>query len=1037
MNFPAQITAVLGATNTGKTHYALERMLARTTAVIGLPLRLLAREIYDKAVKIKGKSACALITGEEKIIPPHAQYFICTLEAMPMEDICAGKFACVVIDEIQLMNHPERGHVFTDRVIRARGTEETLLLGAQTARPLVEALVPNARYHSRERFSVLKYTGHAKITRLPKRTIIVAFNANDVYSHAELIRRHYGGAAVIMGGLSPRTRNAQAKLYQSGEVNYLIATDAIGMGLNLDADHVAFAALRKFDGERRRYLHAHEIGQIAGRAGRFRTNGSFGTTGRSLPLDEDIALRIENHEYEPLYGANWRNTALDFHSAHALLDSLAKPAPSPKLRRTAPVLDELVFERLIKFHDFTQVLHTPQAVKRVWDLCQLPDFRNLGVEAHSRLVDELYTHMNSQGGGIHDAYFEAAIARLNHTEGNIDILSARLAAIRTWAYIANKPDWLISKKNWVEPTRKVEEALSDALHTKLMQRFVDKRTSALIKGMRRKTDMEIEIKPDGVVSAEGHVIGQLNGLDFKVDDSQNQLEDKTLRAAAELALAPEIDKRLIEIAGADHGQFSLNSRGEFLWGQDAVARLAVGTSLLAPDVELIGGALGSSVLCDQAAGRIRDYLRTEIADKFEQVLAVKSFIDDPTSFKGAKPLLRVLYENAGIIRRNPYRDLIRETDNAARGYIYNLGGRITKYFVYMEGLMKPGASRLASLIFAYAWDKDGGGNATPFLPKDGPSSIPNQEQFTETVLNRCGFSRYGPRIIRMDILENLLRMIWHARDEKRYGRGRFRISQHMMSVLGCNYEDMREVLMRLEYQPFDYELTPEEFAEEDKYYSGKKLNPNRHPELAKKIKVLEEPPTETSAEPPEEPTPPVAAQSTQAETIPPHKKGMSAMGQPVRQVHKKRRPIVLADYYPPPEYDEYGNAITPTHIELWRLNNRKRHNRNPQDGNRQSAYKKGTGFAYQAGPKNKPYTTRSSSPSMATPTKKRAKPMSKQDKIARYANITSKLKSPVDAKGPQPKTSKSGKNDTSTPADDSPFAALAALKFDKDKKSKD
>jgi len=450
----AHITAVLGATNTGKTHYAVERMLGRVTGVIGLPLRLLAREVYDRVVAEKGAPSCALITGEEKIVPTHARYFVCTVEAMPMDDIKAGKFASVVIDEVQMMAHPERGHIFTDRLLHARGTEETLFLGADTARPIIETPVPEARYVNRERFSVLTYAGHQKLTRLPKRTVVVAFSAGEVYSIAELIRRQYGGVALVMGGLSPRTRNAQAALYQSGEVDYMVATDAIGMGLNLDVDHVAFASLRKFDGQRRRFLRASEIAQIAGRAGRFRSNGTFGTTAQSLPLDDDYVVRIENHHFEPLRSAEWRSTNLNFNSADALLDSLAALPPQTRLRRIAPAVDELALNRLLNIHEIKDRLATQKDVKTLWDICQIPDFRNLGPEAHARLLSDIYENISSNKGIISDAYY---------IEGNTEILSSRLSSIRTWTYIAHKHVWVENSKSWIERTRQIEDSLSDAL----------------------------------------------------------------------------------------------------------------------------------------------------------------------------------------------------------------------------------------------------------------------------------------------------------------------------------------------------------------------------------------------------------------------------------------------------------------------------------------------------------------------------------------------------------------------------------------------
>ena len=607
MHFEPAITAVLGSTNTGKTHYAVERMLARVSGVIGLPLRLLAREIYDKVVSIKGADSCALITGEERIVPPHARFVICTVEAMPMDDIRAGKFACVIIDEVQMVSHKERGHIFTDRLLYARGTEETLLLGAHTVRPLIEALVPKARFHTRERLSVLSYAGHTKITRLPKRTVVVAFSAGEVYAIAELMRRAFGGAALVMGALSPRTRNAQAELYQSGEVDYLVATDAIGMGLNLDADHVAFAALRKFDGQRKRFLSPAEMGQIAGRAGRFRNNGTYGTTGGCLPMDDDDIARIDNHMFEPLRYAEWRNTDLDFGSIDALQNSLAMKAPRKGLRRIAPAPDEMALSRLLGTHELAQDIKTPAQVKLFWNIYQIPDFRNLGSEAHARLLEEIYLALRENDGKIPDDYLEANIMRLDHIEGSVEILSSRLAYIRTWTYIAHKKSWVNTSENWINLTRSVEDRLSDALHTKLVTRFVDRRTSALLQGIGRDTPMNATIKPNGEVIAEDHIIGYLNGLVYAASASDTKEEVKALAAAAAQIVVPEIDRRLTQLAGAPHETITISDEAQIMWGGYQVGTLSPGPELLKPKAALFGGELGAQVLRDMAEGRLHDF----------------------------------------------------------------------------------------------------------------------------------------------------------------------------------------------------------------------------------------------------------------------------------------------------------------------------------------------------------------------------------------------------------------------------------------------
>ncbi len=812
MPFTPHITAVLGATNTGKTHYAVERMCARTSGVIGLPLRLLAREVYDKICAEKGKTSCALLTGEEKIIPPHARYFVCTVEAMPMDDILAGKFTCVIIDEVQMMAHKERGHIFTDRVLYARGTEETLLLGADTVRALIKHLVPTARFVTRERFSTLSYAGHCKLSALPKRTVIVAFSASEVYALAELMRRYYGGCALVMGGLSPRTRNAQADLYRSGEVDYLVATDAIGMGLNLDVNHVAFASLRKFDGQRKRYLHAHEIAQIAGRAGRFRNDGSFGTTGSCLALDDDIIGRIENHHFTPLEYVEWRNANLDFSTLENLQNSLALAPHIKGLRRIAPAPDELALEKLIRLDEVTDFITQAKNVKRLWDICQIPDFRNLGSEAHARLLEEIFLNLAQNDHKLPHTYIENNIQRLDHIEGSVEILSSRLSFIRTWTYISNKKSWIDNPNNWVKRTKGVESGLSDALHSKLVARFVDHRTSVLLKGIGANIHMDVIISSTGEVQAEGYTIGQLKGLLFTPSETKGELDEKTVNAAAALALGPEVDRRLTQITGSEHSALVLSDRGEILWNTDPIAKLVKGTTLLAPDIEILGGALGSPVLQEQALGRLRDFIRTEITQKFESLLALKTFTEDENSFQGARALAHVLYENHGLIVRLKHLQLIKDTDKEARGYLRNMSVQIGFHHVFLRDMLKPAAARLLSLIFAFAWDQDGGGASNPFLPANGMSSTPDDSIYSEATLNKAGYTRVGPRIIRVDILARLAQMLMQATNAS--DNKQFRIAQEMMALLGCGHDDFEGVLTALGYKKITKELDENEFEAE-------------------------------------------------------------------------------------------------------------------------------------------------------------------------------------------------------------------------------
>ncbi|PHR92889.1 MAG: hypothetical protein COA69_06065 [Robiginitomaculum sp.] len=1003
------ITAVLGATNTGKTHYAVERMLARSSGVIGLPLRLLAREVYDKMVAQKGAPACALITGEEKIVPPYASYVVCTVEAMPMTDIRAGKFACVVIDEVQMVAHKERGHIFTDRMLHARGTEETLLLGADTVRPLIEALVPKARFVTRERFSVLSYAGHLKLSRLPKRSVIVAFSAAEVYALAEIIRRHYGGAALVMGGLSPRTRNAQAELYQSGEVDYLVATDAIGMGLNLDADHVAFASLRKFDGQRRRYLYASEMAQIAGRAGRFRRDGSFGTTGQCLPIDDDVIGRIENHHFEPLQYAEWRNTRLDFSTLENLQDSLALAPAKPGLRRIAPAPDEVALARLLRVHDVSSHIKTGKDVSLFWDVCQIPDFRNLGPEAHARLLEEIFLALIQNNNTLPNAYFERNINRLDYIEGSAEILASRLACIRTWTYISNKHAWMARSQDWINRTRCVEDRLSDALHSKLVARFVDRRTSALLKGIGAKSPMDATITPTGEVLTEGHTIGHLKGLLFVPDKTASGLEAKTVLTAAGLALAAEIDRKLTEIAGSGHDAFSLSDTGEIIWSTDPIGKIRTGESLLSPKVEIIGGNLGSPVLCDQAAGRIADYVRTEISQKFEALLSLKTFCEDPGSFQGARALAHVLYENFGIIRRLEHLQLVKETDNIARGYLRNKSAQFGFHHVFLRDMLKPAPARLMSLLFAFAWDKDGGGHKHPFLPPNGMASTPNDNTYTEAALNKAGYTRQGPRIIRFDMLARLAQMILQATHEHQgneSGSGnapkQFRIAQEMMALLGCGHEDFEGVLKALGYKKTNVELNAKDLETETRALAeflstlgnqtGKTAEKPQDATPAPETTSETKPDTESGTQPEAKPETDVKAEDGASQ---PQSKPVSKLaGKP--KPAKSQWGKALNIYRSRPEQAEDGSPVVPSTIDVWQRDFKKR---SFKSNKAQSA---------------------------------------KSEKLAGYANIGAKGKrgqKPGQKSRQEHKQAPKKSWSAPTSADDSPFGALAALQLsDKDKK---
>ncbi|HKR90186.1 MAG TPA: helicase-related protein, partial [Phenylobacterium sp.] len=592
---PSRLVAVLGPTNTGKTHLAVERMLGHASGMIGLPLRLLAREIYDRIVKLRGARSVALITGEEKIIPPRAVYFVCTVEAMPL----SRQVEFLAVDEIQLCADPERGHVFTHRLLHARGTCETMLLGAATVAPLVRRLLPHAEIVGRERFSRLTYSGPKKLTRLPRRSAVVAFSADQVYAIAELIRRQRGGAAVVMGSLSPRTRNAQVALYQSGEVDFLVATDAIGMGLNMDVDHVAFAGLRKFDGRRTRFLYPQEVGQIAGRAGRFQRDGTFGVTGEAEDMDPDLVEAVEQHHFQPVAAAEWRNSKLDFTSLPHLMRSLAQPPEREGLTLAAEALDETTLRQLAADPEVVERARDRASVTRLWDVCQTPDFRKLAADDHARLVKDFFFHLTGSRRRAPEDWIARQYAALDRTDGEIDALAARLASVRTLAYVANRPDWLADAQTWQGQTRALEDRLSDTLHEKLMARFVDRRTSALMRGLRVREDMLAGVAADGAVTVEGHYVGRLSGVQFEAAQGASLLEQKALRAAATHAVGPEIARRLGRLAAEPNEAFALTPDGVVLWRGEAAGVLA-GGQLFSPRVRLFG-ELGHDAARQRAA----------------------------------------------------------------------------------------------------------------------------------------------------------------------------------------------------------------------------------------------------------------------------------------------------------------------------------------------------------------------------------------------------------------------------------------------------
>lgn len=800
----AGVTAVLGPTNTGKTHLAIERLLAHSSGMIGLPLRLLAREVYNKIADRAGADAVALITGEEKIKPPKARYWVSTVEAMPRDlDV-----SFLAVDEIQIAADLERGHVFTDRILNRRGRDETLLLGAATMRPIIERLLPGASIVTRPRLSQLEYAGDRKLTRQPRRTAIVAFSADEVYAVAELIKRQHGGAAVVLGSLSPRTRNAQVALFQSGDVDYLVATDAIGMGLNLDVDHVAFASDRKYDGYQFRRLIPAEFAQIAGRAGRATRNGTFGTTGRCAPFEPELVNALQNHTFESVKMLQWRNSKLDFSSLGALQVSLAQTPAHETLTRAPVAEDQRVLDHVARDAEVRDVAHGAAAVERLWEACQVPDYRKLSPAAHAELVTTIYGFLTKRGR-VPDAWFAAQVEQADRTDGDIDTLSGRIAQIRTWTFVANRPDWLADAEHWQGTTRDVENKLSDALHDRLTERFVDRRTSVLMRRLRENSILNTEIGKTGEVIVEGHVIGRLDGFTFAPDAAEAGSDAKALQAAAQKALAGEIDARAEKLGAAPDDQFVLASDGTLRWTGDAVAKLMAADDALHPRVRIISDERLNGAAREAVQNRLDLWLKTHI-EKLLGPLFELSKAEDVTGI--ARGIAFQLVEALGVLERQKIQGEMKDLDQPSRASLRKYGVRFGAYHIYFPALLKPGARALASLLWAEKQDNVDLSvlSGAQHLASTGRTSFPIDKALPRDAYRVLGYKQCGERAVRVDILERLADLIrpalaWRETSpgEKPAGafdgRG-FVVTQAMTSLTGSAGEDFASVLRALGYR---------------------------------------------------------------------------------------------------------------------------------------------------------------------------------------------------------------------------------------------
>ncbi|MBC2833907.1 helicase-related protein [Paragemmobacter straminiformis] len=782
MGTTSRVTAVLGPTNTGKTHYAITRMLAHRTGVIGLPLRLLAREVYDRCVAQRGPSVVALVTGEERIVPERAQYWVCTVEAMPLE--IGADF--VAVDEIQLCADPERGHVFTDRLLRARGLHETLFLGSDTMRPAIAALVPGVQFMKRDRLSTLTYTGSKKISRMPARSAIVGFSVENVYAIAELIRRQKGGCAVVMGALSPRTRNAQVALYQNGDVDYLVATDAIGMGLNLDIHHVAFSSTAKFDGRRMRALYPQELAQIAGRAGRHTENGTFGVTGEARPLDEDLVEAIENHRFAPVKKLQWRNEGLEFGTVERLVRSLEAPTSNDWLSRARDADDVLALKALSEMPEVRDRLKGPADVRLLWDVCRVPDFRSSSGMEHASLLARLYEFLKK--GRVPSDWLAKAVSRIDKTDGDIDAISKRLAYIRTWTYVAQRKGWVDDEMHWRDETRAVEDRLSDALHARLTQRFVDRRTSVLMRRLKQKETLVAEVNDKGEVTVEGEFVGRLEGFRFHQDASSSPDEARTLRQAAVQALKPEFHLRADRFYNAPDTELDFTEQGGLMWGTTAVGKLVKGPEVLRASVDAFVDDEAGPDVAEKVKRRLQHFIDRKTAALFEPLTAMSR---DEALTGLARGFAFRLVEALGVLPRDAVNEEVKQLDQEARGALRKHGVRFGQFTVFLPALLKPAPTRLRLVLWSLWNNLD----EFPESPPPGLVTIPNITEVPKQHYTLSGYHPAGSRAIRIDMLERLADLL-RAKDS----RAGFEAAPEMLSITGMTLDQFADLMAGLGYK---------------------------------------------------------------------------------------------------------------------------------------------------------------------------------------------------------------------------------------------
>ena len=784
-----KITAVLGPTNTGKTYLAIETMLSFDSGMIGFPLRLLAREVYDKIIEKISVDKVALITGEEKIIPANAKYFLCTVESMPINK----HLDFVGIDEIQMCADHERGHIFTDRLLNLRGEKLTMLMGSSTIKSIVNKLDEDTEFINRERLSQLSYVGHKKISRINRKTAIIAFSTEEVYAIAELVRRQKGGAAIVMGSLSPKTRNAQVQLYQSGDVDFLVATDAIGMGINMDLENVFFSNLKKFDGRKLRRLNMSEIGQIAGRAGRYLNDGNFGITGDCKEISAEEVELLENHKFEEIKMLFWRNSNLNFNNALSLIKSLEEKPNRDWLRKIHECGDEKLLKYFLKDMDGHNIKNNQETLELLWECCQIPDFVKKTYGNHLEVVSKVFSFLNGKDGKITNEYMRLQLIKLDKLEGNVDSLSNRIANVRTWSYVSNKINWVESQSYWIEKTKLLEDRLSDRLHEELTKTFIDKRASVLARGLKQDMEFKTEIMEDNKVIIDEQFIGDLKGLRFEIDLKAGALETdiKSLKKAARQTVGPELQKRIQSII--DTGLIEIKDDFKIYWKNFPIAKLIAGKDYLNPDIFLIV----DDILENDDKQKLSEFIGNWIKEKIKLVL--KSLIDLKNlkeSNSSIKALAYQLYENNGVIKREVVAEYLKKLGQDERKILRDLGVKFGRYHVFLFRLLKPEAVSLRTLLWKNFNQKNL--NLTP--PTFGLNFLDDKNIRDKHFMLLCGFENFDNYYVRIDILERLFVQIINSDPEK--GK-EIKLVPEMLNLLGCSKENFKKLIEKMNYKTLE------------------------------------------------------------------------------------------------------------------------------------------------------------------------------------------------------------------------------------------